>query len=58
MKRAITKREDLEEDTLGVLREFDEWFLPATMEEIGREFIIFLKWLEKSDYKIVRIPKK
>ena len=46
------KREDLSEDTLKVYREFQDWFLPATAEDVGREFIIFLHWLDKKDYVI------
>lgn len=47
-------REDLREGTLSVLREFDEWFLPATVRDMGREFIIFLKWLDERGYVITK----
>ncbi len=52
-KSRVVKRDGLNEDTLKVLREFTEWFLPATMDEIGNEFLMFLKWLEKNEYMIV-----
>ena len=51
-KSRIVQRDELGEDTLRVLREFDNWFLPATVEEVGREFAIFLKWLEDNEYRI------
>lgn len=51
-KSRIVQRDELGEGTLEVLREFEGWFLPATIEEVGGEFIIFLKWLEKNGYVI------
>jgi len=51
-KSRVVQRDELGEDMLRILREFDEWFLPATIEEVGREFTMFLKWLEDSGYKI------
>lgn len=48
-----TRRVDLGENTLGILREFDRWFLPASIEDVGGEFLIFLKWLEKKGYVII-----
>ena len=53
-KSRVVQRDELREDTLRILREFDEWFLPATMEEMGRQFIMFLKWLDDNDYEIVK----
>lgn len=53
-KTRVVQRDELGEDTLKVLREFDEWFLPATMKEIGNEFFMFLKWLEKNGYMITK----
>ena len=53
-KSRIAYREDLGEDMSRILKEFTEWFLPATMEEVGHEFIMFLKWLEDNNYNIVK----
>ena len=53
-KRTITRRDDLGEDTLVVLREFEGWFFPATMEEVGQEFPMFLKWLGDNGYVITK----
>lgn len=52
-KSRVVSRDELGEDTLRVLKEFEGWFLPATAEEVGKEFFMFLKWLEKNDYKLV-----
>lgn len=52
-KSRVVQRDELGEETLEILREFTEWFLPATMKEMGNEFFMFLKWLEKKGYKIV-----
>lgn len=52
-KSRIVQRDELEEWTLEVLREFEGWFLPATVEEVGGEFMVFLKWLEKNGYIII-----
>ena len=54
-KPRIAEREDLREDTSRILKEFSEWFLPATMEEVGCEFVMFLKWLEDNNYDIVKM---
>ncbi|KKL74865.1 hypothetical protein LCGC14_2060590 [marine sediment metagenome] len=53
----VVTRDELGESTLGILREFDEWFLPATMEEVGHEFIMFLKWIENNGYVIRKEEK-
>ena len=53
-KSRIAYREDLGEDMSRILKEFTEWFLPATMKEVGCEFVMFLKWLEDNDYSIVK----
>jgi hypothetical protein len=53
-KSRVVRRDELGEDSLRILREFDEWFLPATMEEAGNQHLMFLKWLEDNGYKIVR----
>lgn len=51
-KTRVVQRDELGEDTLKVLKEFSEWFFPATMEEMGHEFYMFLKWLEDNNYII------
>ena len=53
-KSRTAQRDELKESTLGILREFDGWFLPATMDEVGREFLLFLKWVDDNDYEIVK----
>ena len=53
-KSRTAQRDELKESTLGILREFDGWFLPATMDEVGREFLLFLKWLDDNDYVIIK----
>ena len=53
-KSRTAQRDELRESTLGILREFDDWFLPATMDEVGREFLLFLKWVDDNDYEIVK----
>jgi len=53
-KSRTAQRDELKESTLGILREFDDWFLPATMDEVGREFLLFLKWVDDNDYEIVK----
>jgi hypothetical protein len=52
-KSRVVQRDELGEWTLRILNEFDEWFLPATIEEVGREFFMFLKWLDKNGYVII-----
>jgi len=56
-KSRVVQRDELGESTLKLIDEFTEWFFPATAEEVGREFIIFLKWLEKNGYEIIRSKK-
>ena len=53
-KSRTAQRDELGESTLGIHREFDDWFLPATMDEVGREFLLFLKWVDDNDYEIVK----
>lgn len=53
-KSRVVQRDELGEETLEILKEFEEWFLPATVEEVGHEFFMFLKWLGDSGYIIVR----
>ena len=54
-KSRVVQRDELGESTLKILNEFDEWFLPATIEEVGHEFFMFLKWLEKNGYVITTV---
>jgi len=53
-KSRAAQRDELKDSTLGILREFDDWFLPATMDEVGREFLLFLKWLDTNGYEIIK----
>ena len=53
-KSRVVQRDELKVSTLRILKEFDGWFLPATMDEAGREFLLFLKWLDDNDYEIVK----
>ena len=54
IKSRIVQRDELGEYTLEILKEFYEWFFPTTVEEMGHEFLMFLKWLEKNGYMIVK----
>ena len=54
-KSRVVQRDELGESTLRILNEFDEWFLPATIEEADQEFFIFLKWLGKNGYVITTV---
>ena len=57
-KSRVVKRDGLGEETLEILREFDEWFLPATIEEMGNELLMFLKWREKREVeRMITSPK-
>lgn len=53
-KSRVVRRDELGEWTLEILKEFEGWFYPASVEESGRIFFMFLKWLEKNGYEIVR----
>ncbi len=53
-KSRVVQREELGESMLMILEEFDCWFYPATTEEVGRKFNMFLKWLENNEYVITK----
>lgn len=54
-KSRVVQRDELGESTLKILNEFDKWFFPATVEEVGHEFLMFLKWLGKNGYVITTV---
>jgi hypothetical protein len=53
-KSRVVRRDELGEGVLEILGKFEDWFYPATVEESGRIFFMFLKWLEKNGYVIVK----
>lgn len=51
-------REDLDSDIREILRQFEKWFFPASVHDVGNEFIIFLAWLYRNNYAIIKAVAK